>query len=52
MTALDTERGDKAETTVASAAAGALAVAFVVGVVVAGGVRHFLLDVYTINMEA
>jgi len=52
MAALDTERGDKAETTVAAAAAGALAVAFMVGVVVASGVRHFLLDVDTINMQA
>jgi hypothetical protein len=41
MAALDTERGDKAETTVAAAAAGALTVAFMVGVVIAGGVRHF-----------
>ncbi len=41
MAALDTERGDKAETTVAAAAAGTLAVALMVGVVVAGGVRHF-----------
>jgi len=41
MAALDTEGGNKAETTVAAAAAGALAVAFMVGVVVASGVRHF-----------
>jgi hypothetical protein len=39
--ALDTKRRDKAEATVTAAAAGTLAVAFMVGVVVAGGVRHF-----------
>ena len=51
MAALDAERRDKAEAAVTAAAAGTLAVALVVSVVVTGGMRHFLLDVDTIMIQ-